>query len=577
MLRLVISYDNHVHRIPLRSGTSTIGAAQDNDVVIACTGVSRHHATATRSGNTLVVEDAGSKNGLLVKGQRLDRVELSAGDSVQLGRALVHLEQLSTSDAELALHIKRHSSSHQSPGGGTESTEMAGSDTARAMRWLREAEDPGAAIAGVRRRELLREAREIVQADVIALCSVSPDGHIAFHEIDGTLPSEDESELLASTVRELRSATPLHAVRRHEWTIVPLRRGGAVAVHVSSRTDWSAFLEFVVLRLFGERTDSGKRESVIGDLVFPDRYIAGTSPAIQRLHEQLRGASRTRAHVLLRGENGTGKEFVAEILHASGSTAKGPFRAINCAAIPSELLEAELFGVRHRVATGVDPRPGLFIEANHGTVFLDEIGDLPLALQPKLLRVLQEREVQPLGTSKAVKIDVRIIASTNRDLEQMLREGRFREDLYYRLRGLEFTVPSLRARREDIPAFATELISRIADSHNKNIEGVSRKALALLTGYSWPGNVRELHNALERAVARCPNHGTLEAAHFDDLTTIQPAPQALSSLESNLANTERETILSALHRAAGNKSEAARLLGITRAGLYLKLKRHKID
>jgi two-component system response regulator HydG len=188
----------------------------------------------------------------------------------------------------------------------------------------------------------------------------------------------------------------------------------------------------------------------------------------------------------------------------------------------------------------------------------------------------QEREIQPLGTSKPVKIDVRIISSTNRNLEQMLRDGTFREDLYYRLRGLEFTVPSLRERREDIPAFATELISRIAESHHKRIEGVSRKALAQLMSYPWPGNVRELENVLERAIARCPSGGTLESTYFDDLSAA-PASRPASSLQSSLTTTERETILAALRRTDGNKSEAARLLGVTRAGLYLKLKRHKID
>jgi DNA-binding NtrC family response regulator len=579
MFRLVISCDDRVRRVPLTGATSTIGAAADNDVVVACVGVSRHHATLTRSGDTLVVRDVGSRNGLLVQGRRLDRIELSPGDGVQLGRAFVQLERISTSDADLALRIGRQSSTHEPPGKTESRADLTGSEAARAMQWLREAEDAEDGIGGGRRRELLSRARGIVHADAIVLCRLTRQGDLAFEEIDGELPSESAAAELAAMMRDPGDVLPLTAITRTGWTVVPLGSGRAMAVQSSvgsSRIDWHPFIEFVALRLFADRRRERKASSGIVNLIFPDRYIPGTSAAMRRLHEQLLGASRTRAHVLLRGENGTGKEFVAEILHASGSTAKGPFRAINCAAIPAELLEAELFGVRHRVATGVDPRPGLFIEANHGTVFLDEIGDLPLTLQPKLLRVLQEREVQPLGTSKPVKIDVRIIASTNRDLEQMLREHRFRDDLYYRLRGLEFTVPPLRERREDIPAIATELLSRIAESHHKRIEGVSRKALAQLTSYHWPGNVREMENVLERAISRCPSGGTLEAKHFDDLSAA-PATPAPSSLQSNLATTERETILSALRRTDGNKSEAARLLGITRAGLYLKLKRHKID
>jgi DNA-binding NtrC family response regulator len=578
VLRLVITHDDRVRRVPVTSAINTIGAAADNDVVITCTGVSRHHATLKQKGETLIVNDAGSKNGLLVGGRRLDRVELSPGDSVQLGRASMKLERISTSDAELSLRIHTESSSHVSPRRNTDSMEAGNNETARALQWLRDAETFDGSISGAKRRELLARAREVMSAGVIVLCSVATSGSLAFEEISGDLPADAAASELAGIVRKLRDAPTLHAITAGAWIVVPIddRRVVAAESAAGSRGDWRAFLEFVAVRLFADRTERRKTGSVTGDLVFPNRYIAGTSSAMRRLHEQLLGAARTRAHVLLRGENGTGKELVAEILHASGSTAKGPFRGINCAAIPAELIEAELFGVRQRVATGVDPRPGLFVEANHGTVFLDEIGDLPLSLQPKLLRVLQEREIQPLGTSKPVKIDVRIISSTNRNLEQMLRDGTFREDLYYRLRGLEFTVPSLRERREDIPAFATELIARIAESHHKRIEGVSRKALSQLMSYAWPGNVRELENVLERAIARCPSGGTLESTYFDDLVA-PPSPRPASSLQSNLATTERDTILAALRRTDGNKSEAARLLGITRAGLYLKLKRHKID
>jgi DNA-binding NtrC family response regulator len=578
VLRLVISHDDRVRRVPITSLTNTVGSEADNDVVIACTGVSRHHATLKQNGETVIVNDAGSKNGLFVAGRRMDRVELSPGDSVQLGRALMKLERVATSDAELSLRIHPRTGSHGSARRNTDSIEAGSNETAQALQWLRDVETVDGSINAAERRKLLARAREVMSAGAIVLCRMASSGSLAFDEISGDLPSEDVTSELTAFVRKLRDAAPLHAVNAGAWIVVLIGNRRVVAAEIlpGSRGDWRAFLEFVALRLFAGRTDRRKSGNISDDLVLPDRYIAGTSSAMRRLHEQLRGAARTRAHVLLRGENGTGKELVAEILHASGSTAKGPFRAINCAAIPAELIEAELFGVRQRVATGVDPRPGLFVEANHGTVFLDEIGDLPLSLQPKLLRVLQEREVQPLGTSKPVKIDVRIIASTNRNLEQMVREGTFREDLYYRLRGLEFTVPSLRERREDIPAFATELVARIAESHHKRIEGVSRKALSHLMTYAWPGNVRELENVLERAIARCPNGGTLESTYFDDLAAA-PASRSASSLQSNLAATERDTILAALRRTDGNKSEAARLLGITRAGLYLKLKRHKID
>jgi two-component system response regulator HupR/HoxA len=269
--------------------------------------------------------------------------------------------------------------------------------------------------------------------------------------------------------------------------------------------------------------------------------------------------------------------------------------AVNCAAIPDELLEAELFGVAARVATGVDPRPGRFQQAEGGVLLLDEIGELPEKLQAKLLRVLQEREVLPLGGAAARRIDVRVIAMTNRDLGRLAAEGGFRADLYFRLRGLELRVPPLRERREDIPELVLAFATAAARQAGKRILGVSRRALELLQSYAWPGNIRELENEVRRAVLLCSSGALLESGDFADVRDAvaklraaahparaadagpalpaSTAAAAGASLRERVDAVERQAIRDALARCGGDKSKAARELQISRNGLSLKLKR----
>ena len=250
------------------------------------------------------------------------------------------------------------------------------------------------------------------------------------------------------------------------------------------------------------------------DLVLPASMILGTSPAMGSLLAQIRATVRSKADVLLTGESGTGKELLARTIHNSGQHPDGPYIAINCAAIPSELLESELFGVQKGVATGVDSRPGRFVQADGGSIFLDEISELADNLQAKLLRVLQEREVLPLGAQSPRRISVRIISATNCDLDEHVRDRRFRADLFYRLRGLRFHVPPLRDRKEDLPELVIAFASVAATEAGKVIRGVSGKALDLLLEHDWPGNVRELQTDVNRAVLTCPDGGVLDPSDF---------------------------------------------------------------
>jgi transcriptional regulator with GAF, ATPase, and Fis domain len=313
-------------------------------------------------------------------------------------------------------------------------------------------------------------------------------------------------------------------------------------------------------------------------LVLPSGHLVGESPVVVALYQELRAFAQGDLPVLVAGETGVGKEHVARILHSSSPRKNGPFIAINCAAIPTELLEAELFGIGKGVATGVTERAGKFVEAQGGTLLLDEIGDMPLALQAKLLRALQEREIHPLGRP-SVAVDVRMIAATNMDLPTRMRDGRFRSDLYYRIAGGVVRVPPLRERREDLPRLIGHFLRLFAQETGKPIRGLTVKALRTLCDYPWPGNVRELEHEMRRLVYLCPPAEAIDSALLSD-HILSPPPSDLPGsepatldLNANLETVERRLIVLALDKAGGNQSAAARLLGISRNGLAQRIKR----
>jgi transcriptional regulator with AAA-type ATPase domain len=307
-------------------------------------------------------------------------------------------------------------------------------------------------------------------------------------------------------------------------------------------------------------------------LTFPVGYVPGTAAEMREIYAQIQAVARWDVSVLLAGETGVGKEPLAEAIHLSSPRAGMPLIAINCAAIPAELLESEMFGIGARVATGVGPRRGRFQEAHGGTLFLDEIGEMPLELQPKLLRVLQERLVRPLGEPPA-PADVRIVAATNIDLPALVDSGRLRRDLYFRLAGLLVRVPPLRRRAEDIPLLVKGMVSRFAAEMGKSVRGVTEGALRALLDEPWPGNVRELENVLRRAVIFCPSGGAIDRAL---LSRIQPLPlpgaeEPAPASSLDLETLERNAIREALARANGNQVQAAKMLGISRHSLRRRL------
>ncbi len=303
--------------------------------------------------------------------------------------------------------------------------------------------------------------------------------------------------------------------------------------------------------------------------------IVGESVKMLELKASIAKFARSQAPVFIRGDSGTGKELVARQIHLQGSRAQGPFVAVNCGAIPSELMESEFFGhVKGSFTGATSDNEGLFRAAHGGTLFLDEIADLPLPMQVKLLRVIQEKSIRPVGSQNEETIDVRIISASHRDLDAMVREGEFRQDLYYRINVIGIGVPPLVERREDIAPLTQHLI----DKHNGDSGGgfrIDEAALAALQSYSFPGNVRELENILERALALCENE-TIEAADLQLPELGSPADSETASLGEMTRDLEKEHIINALEHNRWNQSAAARALGLTLRQLRYRIEKLKL-
>ena len=311
--------------------------------------------------------------------------------------------------------------------------------------------------------------------------------------------------------------------------------------------------------------------------------IIGEAGSMRRLFEQLRKVVNTRVTVLIEGETGTGKELIASAVHYWSDRRERLFVAQNCAAMPENLLESELFGHKKGSFTGaVEDKKGLFELADGGTLFLDEVGEMPLNLQAKLLRALQEGEIRPVGAAKTIKVDTRIVAATNRDLEKEVAEGRFREDLFYRLKVFPLRVPPLRERHEDIPLISAHFLRKYCQEFGRSISGFSQQAMEMLQAYKWPGNVRELENEVQRLVIQVDDESFVQPEHLSPkirqveniLDRVHPTKGTLKEMVEQV---EKWILLEALKEHGNNKSQTAKTLGITREGLHKKLKHFGIS
>jgi two-component system response regulator AtoC len=347
-------------------------------------------------------------------------------------------------------------------------------------------------------------------------------------------------------------------------------------------------LEAVLTRALHSRRVEAENRQLREELdkKFGLEKLIGNAPAMVEIYDRIRQVAPTRATVLIQGESGTGKELVAQSLHMLSPRKAARFVAVHCAALSPQLLESELFGHEKGAFTGAsERRVGRFEEANHGTIFLDEIGEIDAATQVKLLRVLGEQAIQRVGSNQTIKVDVRVVAATNKNLETMVREGKFRDDLFYRLDVVPIHLPPLRERREDIPLLINAFVQEFSRQNQKRITGLSAEAQAALQRYDWPGNIRELRATIERAVVLCRGErlgmrdlpervqGLPEPGAGPSLAGAPPA----SSADLNLETMEKSFIHHALRLTSGNVTEAARLLGISRRTLHRKIKTYQIS
>ncbi len=587
----------------LDPGDNRVGADPANPIYIPVRQVSRRHAVLTVDSDGVVLEDLGSTNGTFVNGVRVRRAKLGESDWVQFGPVLLTFEALSADEHALAIALDDQVDAAPEVPSREPSTTEIGLHPHNTVLW-------GETLA--RCADLLfRRPDEDVDGAIGALASALGDDTtvVLLHRLDS---GDATVQAAAGDLSRL----DWHAHER--WFIdhspASDRRTGVSCARlaekppVTAAASWSdgtwhsallvagrnidtaeySFLE-VTLRMLdtatapyddpepSEPTASGQR------LDLPEWHVVGRSPSMARLYRQLETLLKGSVPILVTGETGVGKEHVVRILHRSSDRARGPLQIVNCTAIPADLLEAELFGIEAGVATGVSRRRGKLRLAHGGVLFLDEIGDMNPALQAKLLRALQEGEVQPLGAASPVTVDVRIIAATNTDLAQRVREGLFRKDLYYRIAGCEVHVPPLRDRRDDIPDLARHFLERAAREQGKSIRGLSIRALEKLQSAPWPGNVRQLQREITRLVASCPAGRTIDSTMLapslfgQDPSRADDLHEAGLDLKVRLAALERELIERALAEADGNHSEAARLLGVTRNGLTMKMKRLDID
>jgi len=386
-------------------------------------------------------------------------------------------------------------------------------------------------------------------------------------------------------LEELQQAQPgtpvvLHAPDATATEVVRLLRLGAF--HVYAQGDATSLL-FLAANSKWAREASPL--SVESDSAPWRRFLIGESRPMQQVAQQIQLVAPRRSTVLISGETGTGKELLARSIHAASGRSRSPLVAVNCSALPEALLEAELFGHVKGAFTGaIGQRIGRFEEANHGTLFLDEIGDMPFSLQAKLLRVIQEREFQRLGSSETVRVDVRAIAATHTDLADLIKQGKFREDLYYRLNVVPITLPPLRERPSDVPPLARHFIEKICREENLSAKQISQETLARLAEHDWPGNVRQLENAVERAIVLSGARTELFPGDFPLPPRRHPVayqagtqpmiavPDQGLDFERTVGSIELNILEQALRKTRGNKKLAAEMLGLKRTTLTAKLK-----
>jgi hypothetical protein len=539
---LIVQQDGAERRFRLEQDETLLGQAADCDLRLAHPTVSRHHARLRREGDLFVLCDLGSTNGSFVDGVRADQARVSPGRPMRLGDVGLRIERRA-GDIPLRIDIDGIS-----PGSAEDAarTQPAGA----CVRFLL-----------VELPRLLADSREargagpFARACVAALAATFPGSSICIQRRLG-----DAIALLAGDASVEESATVSRCDRppyRFVWDAADA--AAELPVLFALLGELLAFMESAPVAAGAGGSEPGPPA------------VPAPAPADQRMREIYRLAARIgRArdvNVLIEGESGTGKEVLAGYLHACAGGPDAPLVALNCAALPRDLLEAELFGIERGVATGVDARAGKFELADGGTLFLDEIGEMPADMQAKLLRVLQDGQVQRVGARAARRVEVRVIAATNGDLHALIEAGSFRRDLFHRIADWSVTLPPLRERPADLLALAGHFLETEMRRRGIASSGLGRDAVAALRKYDWPGNVRELEREMRRAALFLENGQILDAAQLSERlreTTGRPAGR-----ESRL---DEAQLREAIAAARGNMSAAAERLGIARSTLYRRMK-----
>jgi transcriptional regulator with GAF, ATPase, and Fis domain len=624
-LKLVIEHDGARTAFDLGSGSLSVGRALDNDVHLPDSRVSRHHCRIDRAEGGVRVTDLGSANGLVVNGVRTREAFVAPGDELWIGSARLVVEEdlgaaedealrTQVGDGDAAALLARalaESARAVLQGGGGELVAIV--DRALAAVGGERAFLYGLGASGLEPLVARRFDRTDLVAPheraALALLQRVLDTGRAMLSLDA---ARDERLSASSSVLELglRSllVVPLPGARAPLGVLQIDHRLQAGAFDAAALELASAFAALASTalarradraRLEAERSrvdELSARLEVVGATSAPTSAsardatrrvyptIIGRSAAMREVFDRLDRIVECDLPVFVHGESGTGKELAARAIHAFGARSKGPFVSENCAALPDTLLESELFGHARGAFTGADrAKKGLLEQAHGGTLFLDEIGDMSPEMQKKLLRVLQEGELRPVGSSQRIQVDVRLVSASHRDLERMVGEGAFREDLYYRVNVLDLRLPSLRERPEDVPLLARALLERAAAEMQRRVPALSAGALERLCAHAWPGNVRELENEMRRMVVLGK-----EIVAADDLSrsivpavaTNAPAPSPegfRGDLPTAVARFERRAIEAALQRHEGNKSRAAAELGLSRFALQRKLDKYAED
>ncbi len=559
--RLMIRIGDRTKRFPLEPGENLVGSSRECTARISHPTVSRRHATIAVSGQDVSLADLGSRNGTRVDGRPVtDSAAVAAGARVRFGSVEGRLEEVGVGDVEVGISLP---APEREPSKITRGTDSFVTTVTPATFEVFAVERFPELAEGLARGD---SRTEIAQAAATALRDAMPCRRVEVVRDRG-----DAEELLFVSACSFDLGTP-----GRDLVTADAGDGWSLRVDFLSPTFARSYASLVrgvaaMVRAAGPRAGARLPRGPAA----PDPPEPPRPPSLVRqVRETYSQAGRIaggRVSVLIRGESGTGKELLARYIHAASERAGAGLVTLNCAALPRDLLESELFGVERGVATGVEARAGKFESAHGSTLFLDEIGDMAAETQAKILRVLQEGEVHRIGGNRARPADVRILSATNRDLDAMLEDGRFRPDLYHRIADWVVEVPPLRRRRADIPNLAAHFLAEACHERGLRVAGISRDAVAALVAYDWPGNVRELQKEMRRVALFLEDDELLDTARIQGKITRATTPGSSDALKDVLERAEREHIVRVLEECGG-VAEAAERLEMGLSTLYRRMK-----